>query len=989
MLRNLTLTFLNIAVLISVGFAQNPLDTPDRKQQEQWVDSVFNSMTEQERIGQLFMVAAYSNRDETHYTEIERLIQEYHIGGLIFFQGGPVRQAQLTNRYQASSKVPLFIAMDAEWGLGMRLDSTISFPRQMTLGAIQDKQLIYDMGAEIARHSKRLGVHINFAPVVDVNSNPANPVIGSRSFGENKYNVAEKGIAYMKGMQDNGVIANAKHFPGHGDTGTDSHLTLPVIRHDKKRMEEVELYPFKRLMEENLMSVMVAHIHVPAYDDEPNKATTLSEYVVTDLLQKEMGFEGLIFTDALNMKGVSKFYEPGEVDVMALQAGNDVLLFPEDVPEAVKRIEKALRRKDLKRKDLYKSVKKILAAKYWAGLNNYQPIETKNLVKDLNSSKSQMLKQKLYEKALTVVNNQNDLIPIRILDTTNFASLVINGDEDHTFEEMLSKYAPFNHYQILRDENTTEVYQKMLQKLQRYDLIVVGMQGMSNSGSKNFGLEKSSIDFLKKLQEKTQVIVTVFGNAYSLKNFEGFNHIICTYQDDPASRKIVPQLIFGAIDANGKLPVTASEQFKAATGINTSRLGRLGYTFPEAEGMRSEKLDEIDRIIQETIKDQATPGCQILVARNGNVIFEKGYGYMTYDSIKEINTHTIYDLASITKVTATLQAIMFLEERGVVDLDAQISEYLPELKGTNKEKLILRDILTHESGLKAYIPFWRYTMDLETGLDSALYSNFAADQYPNQLAFDLFGSASLQDSVWKWTVESDLRDKKGDKYDYRYSDMGFYMLEKVASRMLNQPMDEFLEQNFYAPLGMTTTGYHPLCKFPLYSIAPTEVDNYFRKSAIHGMVHDPGAAMYGGVAGHAGLFSNANDLAKLFQMNLQDGEYAQSRYLLSGTVPKFAARQSEENRRGLGWDKPDITMDDGPTSREVSAATFGHTGFTGTAAWVDPEFNLVYIFLSNRIYPDAGNWKLIRNSIRTKVQDIIYEAIAETEHEPEESIIVE
>ncbi|MTI30768.1 glycoside hydrolase family 3 N-terminal domain-containing protein [Xanthovirga aplysinae] len=966
--------------LFSITLSSNLLalkknNLPIVGEQKQWVDSVFNSLNEDQRIGQLFMVAAYSNRDEKHYQTIENLIKTNNIGGLIFFQGGPVRQAQLTNRYQAAAKTPLLVAMDAEWGLGMRLDSTISYPRQMALGAIQDNQSIYDMGAEIARQCKRLGVHINFAPVIDVNSNPANPVIGNRSFGENKINVAEKGVAYMKGLQENGVIASAKHFPGHGDTSSDSHLTLPVVKKDVKSLDELELYPFKRLIQEGIKSIMVAHLYVPAYDKTPNQATTLSKKVVTKLLKKEMGFEGLVFTDALNMKGVSKFYAPGEVDVKALLAGNDILLFSENVPTALKMIKKAIKDKKISKKEIARRVKKILVAKYWAGLNHYQPINLNGLYEDLNSPEAQLMKQKLYKRSMTVVKNNANLLPIKVLDTTYFASLSIRSNGKYEFEEALSNYAPFSHYKIDKGEKGDQVYYQLLNNLENYQVVIVGVEGMNSSPSKNYGLQKKDLEFLRKLNKKTEVIVCVFGNAYSLKEFEDFDQLICTYQDDPVARQLVPQLVFGAMKGEGKLPVTASEKMREGAGISTLKLNRLGYSLPESEEMSSFILGEIDGIMEEAIKNRATPGGQVLIVRNGTVIFEKPYGYLTYDSLVAVNKETIYDVASVTKVAATLQSLMFLYGNGMLELNKTLGDYLPELKETNKSQLVLNEVLTHQAGLKPYIPFWRYTVNDKMDLDTTFYSNSAEGNFPNELMPGLYASGSLPDSVWSWVVNSELRRKKGKKYDYKYSDMGFYMLEKLVSTRLNQPMEEFLEQNFYAPLGMASTSYQPLCYFPLYRIAPTEVDNYFRNTLVHGTVHDPGAAMYGGVAGHAGLFSDANDLAKLLQMNLQDGNYGGVQYLMPGTVPKFSKKQFEDNRRGLGWDKPTPAGEKGPTSDDVSESTYGHTGFTGTGVWVDPKYNLVYIFLSNRIYPDAGNIKLIRGNIRTRIQHVIYKAI--------------
>lgn len=967
-----------MAVLFSAlttAFSQSLFYTEDSLKQIQWVDSVFANMTFEERLGQLFMVAAYSNRSENHYSDIELLIRNYHIGGLIFFQGGPVRQALLTNRYQKAAKTPLMIAIDGEWGLGMRLDSTVSYPKQITLGAIRDNRYIYNMGAEIARQMKIMGIHVNFAPVVDVNSNPANPVIGFRSFGENKYNVAEKGLAYMKGMQDNRLIANAKHFPGHGDTDADSHYTLPVIKHSKERLDTVELYPFKRLINDSVLSMMVAHLNIPALDDSKNTATTLSKRVVTDLLREQLNFQGLIFTDALNMKGVSSFYSPGEVDLKALLAGNDVLLFSENVPVAVNYIKTAIENGQIARTEIESRVKKILTAKYWAGLNKPQKINTDNLVMRLNNAQAYLIKQKLYEQAITLAANEDQLIPIRSIDTAEFASLSIGSSARTTFQHVLGKYAPFTHFHLgAKDKNTARRAQ-LVNQLKNFDCVVVGVHGVKNYPGNNYGIDLNDVIFLKSLQQKTNVVVVVFGNPYALKHFEGFNSLICAYEDEEMTQTIVPQIVFGALPAKGRLPVSATSQLKAGTGVETTYLGRMGYSIPEDVGIDSRTLAKIDKIAEDAIADGATPGCQVLVAKSGKVILEKAYGYHTYDKIHPVTDETVYDIASITKVAATLQAVMFLNDKGVLDIDKKASYYLPELRKTNKKNMEIKDILTHQAGLIPFIPHWKSTVD-DFGILPVFYHVNADSLHTAEVARGIYGLVSLPDSLWKWTLESDLIDKPRRKpFEYRYSDLGFYIMYRLSEKLLNQKLDLFLDQNFYRPLGAATLGYQPLCRLPQDLIAPTEDDIYFRKQLIHGTVHDPGAAMCGGIAGHAGLFSCAHDLAKLFQMNLQDGYYGGARYFQPGTIEKFTKQTFEDNRRGLGWDKPSYNESFDVTSRFSSRKTYGHTGFTGTAAWVDPEFDLIYIFLSNRIYPDANNIKLIKTNIRTRIHDVVYQAM--------------
>jgi beta-glucosidase-like glycosyl hydrolase/CubicO group peptidase (beta-lactamase class C family) len=970
--------FLPFIIFISIASDKKSTEKPNlslQVKEQQWVDSVFQSMTPDEKLGQLFMVAAYSNGPESQQTVIDQLISTYNIGGLIFFQGGPVRQAQLTNRYQSLAKVPLLIGMDAEWGLAMRLDSTISYPKQMTLGAIQNNDYIYRMGAEVARQCQRLGVHINFAPVVDINSNPTNPVIGFRSFGENKENVATKGLAYMNGLQHNGVLASAKHFPGHGDASTDSHFALPVISQSKSRMQEVELYPFRKLFADSLKSVLVAHLQVPSLDKTKNLATTLSKPVVTDLLKKAMGFEGLVFTDALNMKGVSKYYKSGELEVMALQAGNDVLLFSEDVPEAIAKIKKAIKSKQLKQIEIDSKVRKVLTGKYWAGLHTRKPVELTNLYEDLNNVKAQTLNYDLYEQAMTVVKNKGGLLPFRFLDTTSFASVTIGLPASNSFQDILSRYASFEHHSI-EDKDTSEAaYTALIEKLRNFDVVVVSLHGMNNTASKAYGLSQSSRTFIERLRTKTNLVVSVFGNPYSLKYFNNINHLICVYEDNEVTQKLVPQVIFGALPATGKLPVSAQDDLKEGTGIATPAIKRLAYSIPERVGMSSKTLLAIDNIVNWAIDDQMMPGCQVLVAKNGQVVFEKAYGYMTYDKKEPVTLHTIYDIASVTKVAATLQAIMFLHERQLLDVNQKASFYLPELRGTNKENALVRDILMHQAGLIAFQPHWEKTRT-RSGLNPAYYSSVKDEQHPIEVATGLYSIASLKDSLWRWTINSRLLSKpaRQEKHNFEYSDLSFYILKELAERLLNQPIESFLAQNIYAPLGLDELTFNPSSKFGPEKIAPTEKDKLFRHMQVRGTVHDPGAALMGGVSGHAGLFSTANDLAVLFQMNLQNGYYGGRRYFMDNTVPTFTKSYNKGNRRGLGWDRP-RPEGGGHVSDLASRNSYGHTGFTGTCVWVDPDEDIVFVFLSNRVYPDAENNKLAKFQIRRRVQDVIYKSL--------------
>ncbi len=951
---------------------EDPLIVEDRLSQENWVDSVFQALSFEDRLGQLFMVAAYSNKDQRHVDEISELVKNENLGGLIFFQGGPNRQARLTNYYQAQAKTPLLIAMDAEWGIGMRLDSVPNFPKAMTLGAIQNPELIYEMGSEIARQFKELGMHINFAPVVDVNSNPDNPVIGYRAFGENKEMVTKRAVAYMKGLQDNGVMANAKHFPGHGDTETDSHHVLPVINHPEKRIWEIDLYPYQELFREDLMSVMVAHLNVPSLDNGSNIPTSLSKPIVTDLLQKRMNFQGLVFTDALNMRGVANFNKPGEVDLKALLAGNDVLLYSQDVPKAKVLIKEAVAQGIISENEINRRVKKVLKAKYWAGLNQYKPIDTYKIADRLNTPRTREIIEKLYSASITVASNKGDLLPFQHLDLKKFASLTI-GDEGKEFSTYLNKYTRVDHFTIPKASSESAHY-NLMKQLEDYDVIVVGLMGVTNSPQRAFGISPGDVELIRNLEKRQQVVTVLFGNAYGAKALEGFGNVVLAYENSAVTQKLAPQVLFGGRSGQGILPVTVSGEYSHGVGGYLEDANRLSYGTPESVGMDSKVLDKIDEVANRMILVQAAPGANVLVVKDGKVVFQRSYGHLDYTKNTPVTPETVYDLASVTKVLATTQAAMFLHSRGELDMNKTLGDYLPELKGTNKANLVLKDVMAHEAGLKAFIP--HYVKTVQSGQWRGDYYKPAPEPgFTRPVANDMFGRDALRDSIWNWTVQSELLPKPNK---YVYSDLTMYFMQAVIERIVNQPLDEFLDQNFYAPLGLTTLTFNPFLKMPLEKIAPTENDVAFRKRQIQGYVHDPGAAMFGGVAGHAGLFGTANDLAVMMQLTLNKGTYGDITLYKPETVEAFTKRQSSMSRRGWGWDKPEPEIGKGGSASKLAPkSTFGHTGFTGTCVWADPENQLVYVFLSNRVYPEAENNKLLDEGIRTKIHDIIYESMGD------------
>ena len=970
MMNRWMLAIILLGSALSTMAQKNPVFYEHKKQA--WVDSVFKILTPDERLGQLFMVAAYSNRDEKHIAELERLIDEQKIGGLIFFQGGPVRQANMCNRLQDRSKVPLMIAMDAEWGIGMRLDSTIDYPRQMTFGAIENNDLLYDFGAEVARQMKRMGMHVNFAPVVDVNSNADNPVIGTRSFGENKIKVAQKGISVMKGMQDNGILACAKHFPGHGDTDSDSHLTLPIINHPYSRLSDIELYPFREMVRNGIGSMMVAHLYIPALDTTPNLASTLSPRIVDGLLKDSLGFKGLIFTDALNMKGVSKYYKPGEVELKALLAGNDVMEFAEDVPKAIELIRQAVKDSLISQEEIDKRCLKVLHAKAWFGLDNYQPIELENLIHDLNNSQARAVHNRLVESSISLLINKN-VIPLKDLEKKSTASFVVGADMGGTFQATLSKYASVDHFALKENAPASEFW-STLNALKGYDRVILSIHHLNSKRQKNYGVDQQLLDVIAELSYSTELIINVFGNPYCLSRLPGLEHanaLLFSYDRTEVSESLAAQAIFGGVSISGKLPVTANRLFRYGDGLKSPKT-RLAYGEPAQVGLDETVLANIDSITLDAIKAKATPGAQILVAKNGVVVYEKNFGHHTYEAARPVRSEDVYDLASITKVAASLISFMKLVDEGKVDVDDEVSDYLLELKKTNKKKITFRNMLSHYAGLKAWIPF--YLKTIRNGKpDSLYYRSTHSAQFPHQVAEGLYMRKDYPDSIYRQINESDLLSKP----QYKYSDLGYYYMRKVIKLESGLPLDQYASKEFYQPLGLQTMGFHPRKSIDLDRLVPTEYDMTFRKQLVQGHVHDPGAAMMGGVGGHAGLFSNASDLAVVMQLFLNNGEYGGERYISEKTVKEFIKCQfcKNGNRRGIGFDKPEPSGKGGPTCECVSYLSFGHTGFTGTMAWADPDQDIVYIFLSNRVYPDAENNKLLKMDVRTNIQQIIYDSI--------------
>lgn len=941
-------------------YAQNSPFFIDSIQQKKWVEDKYNAMTLEEKVGQLFIVAAYSNRDAAHETQIENLVKNEAIGGLIFMQDIAVKQAELTNRYNKVAKIPLFIGMDAEWGLAMRLKEVNRFPWAMSVGAVQDNSLVQQMGNNIGEQSARMGVHFNFAPTVDVNTNPKNPIIGNRSFGSNVENVAQKGISYMLGMKERGVLASAKHFPGHGDTSQDSHKVLPMIAHDLQRLKSVELAPFQKLIDAGVASIMVSHLNVPALDNSGLPAT-LSKKIITDLLKNEMNFKGLVITDALNMDGVAKQYPPGTVDLMAFEAGNDILLFSQDVKTAKQKIIDKINSGEISEARLAESVKKILEAKYFVGLNNPKPIDTKNLLADLNKVSFSETTYQLYESAATLVKNEGEVLPFKDLNEIKIAYVPLEEAEYNDFNKSLDFHVPVD---LVKINSAAEI-----SKLKNYDQVIIGFHKSNETAYKSYKISENSKAILKAVSAQNSTTLVVFGSPYALMDLDlnQTKAVLVMYQNLKTTQDIAAGLIFGAAAIKGKLPVDVNDQWKFGNGISISSLNRLGFAEPESVGLSSEILKKMDVLAQEAIDKGATPGMQIVATRKGKVIYDKTFGYESIQRKKKVEPTDLYDVASVTKVTATLPLLMQEVSDGKLSLNQTLGTIIPKANGTNKSNITLKELLAHQAGLPPWIGFYKESVNVQNArLYLDYYSRKQDEEHPIKVTDNIYIIGSIRDTIMTDILYAPLGSKKME-----YSDLGFYLYQDYLESKYKKPLDSLVNEKLFKPMGMRFTTYNPLDRFTREQIIPTENDKIYRNQLIHGYVHDQGAAMMGGVAGHAGLFSTARDMSKLMQMYLNGGTYGGVQYIKPEVIQEFINTQFSGNKRGAGFDK----MRGNTNCKCPSEQSYGHYGFTGTMVWADPKEEIVYVFLSNRINPSVNNNALANGKYRENIRQVLYDAI--------------
>ncbi len=975
----LTLPFVLTSALIdnsiSNNFHKKKLASPIELIESAWIDSLMNTMTLEEKVAQLFMVPVYANQNKRYQKMLINLVSSKQVGGIILMKGSPYNQAIFINKLQNVSNVPLMVSIDAEWGLAMRIDSIEPFPKAMALGAVNNDQLVFDLGHDIARQCRRMGIHINFAPVLDINTNYNNPIINMRAFGDNKKNVVRKGLAFAIGMQNNGVLAVGKHFPGHGSTSTDSHKTMPTIYKSKEQLVNNDLYTFNKLIQNELGGIMVAHIAVPSLNSLYNRPASFSSIIIDTILKKQMGFKGLVFTDALNMRGATKNIKPGQIEVEALLAGNDVLLYPENIETAMRAIVYAVHNGIISEKAINKKCLKILKAKQWFGLDNYEPVETDNLLEDINSTASKYLKQKAVEASITLIKNSSDLLPLKQLNKKRILCISMGAKASNIFYKYLTKYTSVDTISCSKWPNSKEV-KIILDTVASYTHIIVGQHGVSEWPYRHFKLSDANITLAEQIAALKPTVLGFFGNPYALryyKNLNIFQSVLLGYSNSDLAQKFLAQSIFGGIGVHGVLPVTIKNDLPSGIGLFYNAT-RIKYSEPCEFGLPDTAFIKVDSIVYDAIQQKAMPGCQIFYAKNGKVIYQKSFGYHTYNKKVKVNLTNIYDIASVTKVAATTVSLMRMFEANQIDLTARLSKYLPELNKTDKKRVRINQLLAHQSGLRSWIPFYRNTLTDKGKLRDNLYSPDSTKQYSVKVCKGIYMRNDYVDSIFLAILDTPLYRKKR----YRYSDLGFYLMAMLIDKKTGRSIDSYADSCYYSPLGMNFTNYNPWQFYNPYTIVPSEDDKVFRNQIIKGYVNDPGAAMLGGVSGHAGLFSNANDLGKLGQLLLNKGIYGGERYFLPKTLDIFnkSYYKRKGNRRALGFDKPALQKDDiGPTCPSASANSFGHSGFTGAYFWVDPDNQSIFIFLSNRTFPNQENKKLVDMNVRTNIQQAFYSVI--------------
>ena len=960
MFRAILILMLNISFVFS-----QDLYSELKESDKDWVDSIYTSLSLEEKVSQLFI--NWVSPERSNFDEIKKLVEKDKIGGLIFSIGTTDSHIEWLNKFQSLAKTPLLISMDAEWGPSQRLSDVFAHPWNMTLGAIQDNGLVRNISERMAKQNKALGIHYNFSPSVDVNNNSKNPIIGNRSFGEDPNNVYLKAKAYIQGHKDAGVFTSIKHFPGHGDTDKDSHETLPVIKGDIKRLNKVELYPFERLIKDGFAeSVMLAHLSVPALDKK--YPSSLSYKIVNDLLRDNYNFNGITVTDALDMKGVLQ--DPNiNVDLRAFEVGNDIILMSTDVSKGVQLISESVRKGKISELRLSSSVKKILSLKARSNLKDFKAISKKNILDKVNTLKDTLLYSKAMGSSITLVKNTKDFLPLT--EDKNYLHVAF-GENDrgtHLYNK-INKYLNIDTYS---DEDLTPLFLKT-----NYDGIVISYHGSSNSPYASNIIPNEIAEKIINISKNNNVVLNLFLNPYSLNSFKSiddFESIVIGYQNSPISQEVLADLLFGVRSFKGKIPVS-NNFFNVNHGLSFNKKNTIGYSRPSYEGFDNNILSNLDLLAKNAIDSMMTPGIQMLVSKKGKIVYNKSFGYHTYEKVNKLENNHLFDLSSITKILATMPLVLQEFDKGNLSLETSLSELFPKKKLKDKGDISLKDMLSHYARLRPWIPFYEETLNRKDKPKSRFYKSNSKSTFLTPVSENLFLKSNYREKIFKSIVDSELR----ENLEYKYSDLPFYFLKFWFEDKFNKPLDVLTDERIFKSLGLKRTMFNPHLKISLDEIVPSERDDFFRYSKLHGYVHDEGAAMLGGVSGHAGLFSNAYEVAIVLQAMIQKGLYNEKRLFSENSFDTFnyCYYCDQDNRSGVGFDKPQIEGKHGSTFGGVSKDSFGHYGYTGSIAWADPDEEIIFIFLSNRTYPTRENTLLQTSNIRTRAQEIVYKSLIDS-----------
>ena len=906
------------------------------------VDSLLSRMTVREKIGQLFLTFSsgfFINEESPVYQELAEKITRYHVGGLIFNSGTVYGQAMLTNKLQELSRLPLWITQDMEYGAAMRVRRATRLPPAMGIAATGNPDYSYWAGKITAHEARALGVNQIFAPVLDVNNNPDNPVINVRAFSGDPQIVSRFGNAFITGVESEGVVATAKHFPGHGDTDIDSHLSLPVIQYNYERLDTLELIPFRSAIKNGVSSIMSAHISFPEISNNPGKPGTLDESILNTILIDSLQFNGMVVTDGLEMKGITDHFSPGEVVLEALHAGADLMLLSPDELTAITEVEMALEKGEISEERIDRSVRKLLQWKKDHGLFTERKIDLTALSGEISKRQHSIIADEIARKSVTLVKNENDILPIQAKRFPRILVVSIADDESGRtgsyFGDKVKDYHPDVKFRVFDKRSSNEEKNEIMDEARDADLIILGSFIYVRS-SQPIQLSGSQLDFVKQLTRLNKPSVLVaFGNPYVIKDLPDTEvHLLAWSSNSDQVRNTVPAL-FGASEISGKVPIRIPGMYQIGDGIELPQ-SSIRFDQPETVGLSYNELRKVDDIMNRAIFDSTFPGGIVAVLKDGVVAYRKGYGYHTYEKHEKVEDTDVYDLASLTKIVATTAAVMKLVDEKKLKLDDPVAKYIPEFLDKEKRKVTIRHLLTHESGL----PPFRVYVD----------------------------SLKQRDQILKAVRDEPLVTRPGTQYIY--SDLGFILLGEIIENVSGTSLNQFLRKEFYYPMGMSSTFFRPhrIGRWMRQRIPPTEIDTVFRMDTVQAEVHDERSYYLDGIAGHAGLFSSARDLAIYAQMLLNNGSYGGERFISEKTVQRFTQYRSKHGNRGLGFDHKSEGFSTAGTL--MSPDTYGHTGFTGTSLWIDPQRDLAVIILTNRTYPHRSYGSNI-SKVRAAVADAV------------------